>query len=358
MNIVIYFSFLFSVLIISLFYSLVQNKVLKDVFIFLTFIIISAFFALRFDVGPDYHNYVLYFKDVTTGIFNLPRTDYLALLFLSQIFSFSEFGFIFFFAFYSSISVMLIILAIRDRFITPSLFFFLTYGFLFMGFDRIRQFLALTIFIYAFKDVLNNRFKSYCFKIFIASFFHVSAIFLLPIYFLSKIKIHGYVMISSFMLLFTGFYFNVWQDFISEIYNYIPYYTHIYANTKHTEVHHFNSGVGLFGRALICLIILIFGNFHQKYKTTIFIGLVLLIFGAGNLNATRIADYYLAILIPAFPLFMTNVVTKKFTYVSTRIFVTLSLLILFAKEIDRPYYNYQTVFSESFKKKIFQFRSH
>lgn len=57
------------------------------------------------------------------------------------------------------------------------------------GFNGIRQYLAISIFLYSFKFIENKNFKKYLLMIFIGSLFHKTILFCLPLYFILNLKL-------------------------------------------------------------------------------------------------------------------------------------------------------------------------
>lgn len=57
------------------------------------------------------------------------------------------------------------------------------------GFNRIRQYLAISIFLYSFKFIENKNLKKYLLMIFIGSLFHKIILFCLPLYFILNLKL-------------------------------------------------------------------------------------------------------------------------------------------------------------------------
>lgn len=83
------------------------------------------------------------------------------------------------------------------------LFFILTTGNYFSTYNTIRQFLAVMIFFYSIKFIIEQEFIKYIFWIVFASLFHSSAIILLPLYFLYKVSFNQkYVFILYILSLF------------------------------------------------------------------------------------------------------------------------------------------------------------
>jgi len=69
------------------------------------------------------------------------------------------------------------------------LFLFIVLGFYFSTFNGIRQWIAIAVFMYSFKYIKQKELLKYLICIIVASLFHITAILLLPAYFLFKLNI-------------------------------------------------------------------------------------------------------------------------------------------------------------------------
>jgi len=99
--------------------------------------------------------------------------------------------------------------------------------------NPMRNLIASVIFIYSFKYILENKFIKYIFLVILASLFHMSALLMLPIYFVYKMNITPKVLlivlsilltiVISFQFLFRQFLLDlVWgnQNIIANRFNY------------------------------------------------------------------------------------------------------------------------------------------
>lgn len=105
--------------------------------------------------------------------------------------------------------------AYKFQFLLPLMFFFIfTSGFYFWTMSGLRQSIAIMIFFYAVKYIIEKKNLHYVLWIFVASGFHSSAIILLPLYFLNKIKFNQKLFFFLYIIsiLFIG---NNW--FLSKI---------------------------------------------------------------------------------------------------------------------------------------------
>lgn len=77
----------------------------------------------------------------------------------------------------------------RFQFLLPLMFFFIVAnGFFFWTLSGLRQSIAIMIFFYAIKFIIEKKPIHYFFYIFAASLFHISALIMLPVYFLLIVK--------------------------------------------------------------------------------------------------------------------------------------------------------------------------
>ncbi len=70
-----------------------------------------------------------------------------------------------------------------------SYWLFLTLGLFALSMSALRQMIALAVVLYAYRYLIEGHFKKYLLLIFIATQFHLSAIIMLPIWFVRKVKL-------------------------------------------------------------------------------------------------------------------------------------------------------------------------
>jgi transmembrane protein EpsG len=146
--------------------------------------------ALRYDVGTDYQSYIriydllsgISFKEYLADNFGIEIGSYLIIKFanlfnqpINVMFGISSFLTIIFFYF------GLKNYEIKNQ--ALSYFLFLTILFP-QSFNAVRQYIAIAIVFYAFSFIYKNKLLKFIALILIASAFHLSAILLLPIYFI------------------------------------------------------------------------------------------------------------------------------------------------------------------------------
>ncbi|WP_201555091.1 EpsG family protein [Psychrobacter sp. 72-O-c] len=102
-----------------------------------------------------------------------------------------------------------------------SVFLFITLGTYTLFFNTLRQGLAIAIFVLATPYLLEKRLIPYLFLVAIAAMFHITALFMIPVYFLTNMNIKSYYKILlSFLVSLVGSGFIV-----SEIASTNPRYT-------------------------------------------------------------------------------------------------------------------------------------
>ncbi|MDO6743444.1 EpsG family protein [Tenacibaculum soleae] len=342
-------------LLLSHLYQKVEYRYKKYLFYILIFSVVT-FVSIRFDVGPDYSNYVQAFKTVIYYD-SVLSPDYQFFGFLSELFGNSEKGYIGVFAIYFLITFWLIATTLkRYNILFLGMVVFFGFGFFWDSMDRIRQYAAIGIFVYSVKDIVDNNFFNFFLKIIIAVMLHVSALALLPVYFIAKIRINRVFTMFIFVALILGYYSNLFEKLIFYFYSLVPYYGEIYLQSNHVEnINQFNSGLGFLTKAIFVFIVAFFAPVNYKYRTLLVIGLIMMVFASGNLNIDRFSDYFTIVIIIALPIMVQNI-QLKYNKLFILIPLFLYLFVLFESEIGKTNFDYQTIFSNNFKNQIFESR--
>jgi hypothetical protein len=151
--------------------------------------------ALRFEVGYDYIEYANWFRDLRlmseSDIMLWQREKGFALpaKILADVFSEPHIMF----ALTAFVITLGIILLIYRRSKAPwvSVTAFLIFGLFFNSLNFMRQFIAAVFVAFALFYIAKNRFFRYAALILLASAFHVSALLMLPFYFILKIRLNN-----------------------------------------------------------------------------------------------------------------------------------------------------------------------
>ncbi|MFW1957334.1 EpsG family protein [Acinetobacter guillouiae] len=192
-----YFSVLLSVLFIVFF----ENKYLRRKAIILPLIILVLLPSLRSNlVGTDSRTYTLAYDYKYNPYYHGfdPSVEYGYQLLDAFILHFS-YNYFWLFFFTSIFVVTLYMTTIKKLSINYyySVFIYISFGIYTFFFNGLRQGLAMSICFFCLPYLIEKRFVSYFIFVFIASLFHISALVMLPMYFLvnSKFRLEYKVMV-------------------------------------------------------------------------------------------------------------------------------------------------------------------
>ena len=166
----------------------IRNKII--IYAICSFLII--FSGLRFETGNDWGEYKKEFNEVPVATFgellkheSRVESSFIYLSYIAKCLSL-DLESIFFL--YALITIGLISASAYKYtpFVALALLLYMRYGFLQHNFMFMRQGLAISIVFYAFRFVLTKEFYKYVVFVLFASLFHVSAIILLPIFWINK----------------------------------------------------------------------------------------------------------------------------------------------------------------------------
>lgn len=190
--------------------SIDSSKGMKKAFIVLFILVISLFSGLRFGVGTDYFNYVNYIEKISLGAntYMEPGFEWVVRLLSfsglgsQSVFLLFSFFTVFFYCCYISRKSNLIGISLLS-FVGLSIFYLATMG-------GIRQFFAISLFLFSFKYIDNKELYKFILMIIIAAFFHSSAVLMLPVYFIinKKIPIWIYCVSLFAVCFFSGYVVN------------------------------------------------------------------------------------------------------------------------------------------------------
>ncbi len=157
--------------------------------LFISFILIFLFLALRFEYGNDYIGYYDRFNQVNIKSF-FRWFPYMELGWLSLIILFKPFGFfsmVFFLAIINCVIYYWLIVKYVDKtYYWFALFiYYLDSNFFLIHLSAMRQSIGIAIFLFSLKYILQKKYLKSIALLFLAVSFHASALFLLPILFLS-----------------------------------------------------------------------------------------------------------------------------------------------------------------------------
>lgn len=201
---------------ISLNNKIICSKNIYNLFFFILLILWTCVIGLQYEVGTDYNSYKIIFSNAPKMYYyNREYFFYYLLLFIKQNNIHYQFGFIIIaFLQFICFFIFLKILKISNIYLFIFLFFFFCTAF-YNQTNGIRQYTAVYIFLPAFYLAYKKKLLYFIALIIIASSFHISALALLPFYFLSQIKTSK--LFLSFLLLFSFLISLLNIDFLSFI---------------------------------------------------------------------------------------------------------------------------------------------
>lgn len=218
-NILFYNFFFILSLVIAYFYELTRKKIFTNLLLFILFI----FCGLRYKVGNDYESYQNIFYAIKSGFESYVEPGFYL---LNIIFSKTNNGFYYVFGIVSFVTIYLYLRAlIKFRVVLLGVFFLFTAEYLFFINDIIRQGLAIAIFLNLISAISSNKTIKIYIIVLISTFtIHYSAIVLLLVNFLKRIKVNNLVwavlITLSAILYFLGYFKNSFPLLIGLI----PYY--------------------------------------------------------------------------------------------------------------------------------------
>lgn len=187
----------------------------------LLFAIFAFFSGVRYNVGIDHLSYLSDYNSVISRGW-VYREDMEA-GFVSFMWLFAQMGahYAFFFGALALVQIVTLYRAFRtERYILPYLgFLIMTGSFYFLLMNTMRQALVITIFFAAVPLILKRKFLWYALVIALCYTFHKSAALLLPVYFVTYLKLDKLMMprLWQLLLLIAGLavsQLNLWQELL------------------------------------------------------------------------------------------------------------------------------------------------
>ena len=295
--------------------SLVRKKDVAYLYVSLAFLALLFISAFRNNIGTDYPTYVrsvLYFK--THFTFSWMNFEPGFIILNRIVGQFTQSGQLIIIV-SSVITIILFHNAIKKYSVDPASSVFLFYALYMycMSFNLIRQFIAIGIVMVSIKAFIEERFIKCVLCIAIAMLFHTSAIIVLPLFFLQKMRmnINAVIGISFAAVLISVFYDSI-MGIVIRIF---PQYA-IYLN---------NQG----GSAIINVAVMVFSlvmllvvrgngvdNENDKktlnfYTAAVLMGLVITSFSGRIVFFARASYYFFNILVFAIPFCWDKLKGKK-----------------------------------------------
>lgn len=195
---IVYYSSLFLALIFLQIEKNSSKKLNTNICYFFVVSILVLIAGLRFQVGTDYPHYVnnylyVYTKD-DYSFFSQP-----AIFIISKISQFIYDDYATWFLLMSCITVIptILLIIIRNEYVEWCIIFYILLGCWHFSFNLVKQSVAATILFCGYNYLKNRKFKQWILICVLAFTFHVSAILMVPVYFIidKQIKIRKIILI-------------------------------------------------------------------------------------------------------------------------------------------------------------------
>jgi hypothetical protein len=181
------------------------SNYLINTHILITVVLLLGFYVFRdIKLGSDFQGYVSHYDMLLNNEFSIlaKEKEYLY-IFLEKIFVFFNLPYEVFYGFLYTLMYIFIFKATNKYYFLSPLIVFSIFvgGFFFFSLSGVRQSLSIAIFFYSIIFIINKNIIQYMMMILLASLFHLSAIVLLPLYFINRIKY--YYKLFLFIYIFT-----------------------------------------------------------------------------------------------------------------------------------------------------------
>jgi len=292
-----------------------------SVYIF-TFITLFLFLALRYNYGNDYQSYLILYKklhytndwdkELLYTFLNKLIPNYQLMLALISLF----YIFVIYYLIKNNIDVMKYWQAILLLLINPYLFL--------IHLSSLRQTIAMCFFIIAIGFLIKKKYIGFFLSIIVAAGFHVSAILLLPIVFISDRKLTKKKKIFIIILTTLVASTSLFEEILNEILKIFPKYR-MYANYNYTN--------SLQSTIIFCILFIIMLTNINKlegkeiiYGKLALISIILSILAVRLTMITRFNIYFEIFIIIAYPLIISKVSNKIYRYSLFAFIVSVYLL--------------------------------
>ena len=330
--------------------------------LFLSFVIIFLFSALRYNYGNDYLAYEYLFNeikyDININIFNNFYPQEIGWLILCKLFSIFNFQI---FIFFLSSSSCVIYYCLIKKYVPKSLYFlaiffyFFTPDFLLLSLSAIRQSFATLIIIISYNYFINKKYLHSLFFISFAFYFHKSSIIVLPLFplFLYRKPISNKIIFIFTIITFFLFYFEIFDFFINYVIEISINFFSSYIQYGVGEVATVSTGLGVLLFYALAIITLFFEKVQKKNVSFFFklyiIGILIIPLTFYIPMIGRLDMYFTFSTIIVFPNIIKSINNNIIKYTFSTIVIVFTFyqfLQFFTNETyGNIYSNYDTIFS-------------
>ena len=251
------------------FNSRLNVNIFKSASFLTALLLISFIVGYRNNVGIDWHSYVYNFNSLKNFIVNQSDQKYEFLFFvINDLLASREFHYTSMFFIMAFISWFFYFKSVPSKILPFLIFFTFADELFFWSMNGVRQFVAIAIFFYSLKYINTKKWIVFVSLNLFGALFHLSALFLLPFYFIKYYK--GYSQ-RIWLLVFTVSFFigntpilsNYFESFITSILAFLPYIEkyQVYFIQGYFESGEVSLGLGYYFKIIVNVLIL----FLSKY---------------------------------------------------------------------------------------------
>ncbi|HHD2971047.1 EpsG family protein [Clostridium perfringens] len=337
-------------------YKYNKNKYIKIIFFSFTFIFIFIIYSMRGNVGIDYDQYLRIYNNIS--YYNINSFDILkeisntwdvepGFIVINMISNKLGIGIQGVYIF-TTIIFMLFFLKALDYYDSKKenlsfiLLIFLSQLF-FKGMDAVRQFIAIMIFFYSTKFIVEKNFIKYILFILLGSIFHESILFLIPLYFINKINFNkiNFIILVVLSIIFSKFLtFDYMINIIAKILPNMGYIKYIGRDVTYTGT------LGIVYLIYFILALFMLNNIRKINKKNDLLSIkfyllyvLLFPYFSSSLSLVRILVYINIFIIIAIPIY-SKYINRTYRFLYIMFFVCLFTL-LFITSLKGAYCDLQ-----------------
>ena len=299
----------------------------KKLFLLLNFFITGLLVVLRDNVGNDFSAYSNIFNEIKEGggyyfeigytILNIISPNFFIVIILTTIISF--------FFLYKSIMYF------NKENPNLSLFIYFAYFLILFNFHLIRQGVAIAIVLYSYKYIYERSFFKFLLFIIFASFFHKTALIMIPFYYFTNLKLSNK---SKYIILIGCFISTLISPYLVEhlrtflmLFEYTSRYAEVYFS-KH-YILNYGLSLGLIFDYLMFFYLLYLHKNSEKSKEENFIlNILFLSLGFNTVLSSFSVMMRLGYYLRVFNIFAFSLAYKKTKY--KKFFISIILIVCFA----------------------------
>lgn len=217
----VYLGIMLVAILLGTWYQKSKSKLItREIAFFLSFLTLFLFAGLRYKVGYDYgYTYLPGYYNIANG--GNSRFEVLFVLLNKFVFYvFNNVDYLFIICSLISIGLIYLIIKKESADIGISLLMLFVTKYYFYTFSQIRQYIAIAMFIYSIRYIIERKPVKYYILMLIAFGFHKTAIIYFPMYFIKNFKLtkKKYVMIMMGAILLTPIVKLIYQVIGSKFY--------------------------------------------------------------------------------------------------------------------------------------------